>query len=271
MAPVLSGLQIEVGDVYTETWNVFKAHLKPAATLTGIMFGLGWLVPGLIIGGGAMASNFDTREVTPLLAAVAIGILMMIIVMFVGSSALYALYLDALRGRPVDLGAAVSRGASKIPMLFLTSICLVVAILVGYVMCCVPGLLVALGTVLWPGVIFEENLGPIDTLQRAWDLADGHKVNIFLNYLVLMFVNMGIGIVALLIGSIIVGILGIDNSQLLGPGTPPGFVAQMAGQAIQVVLSVLVAPFQAALICVMYDRRTRNPAMPGMQVAQVFS
>ena len=270
MPPVLSGLQIEVGDVYSESWNVFKAQLKPAAAIVGIMMLVGWLVPIVLIGGGVAASNFESDQIAPALVGGGIGFILMMAMMFAGFAGLFALYLDALRGRPVSVGAAMSRGAGKLPMLFITGICWFVAYFVGILMCCVPGILALFGLYMWPGVVFEEDLGPIDSLQRAWDLADGHKVNVFLNYLVFWFMNMVVGVVSLVISAGALGIVGVDDSTATG-GMPAALLPQLVGQAIQMFLSLGLMPFHAALICVMYDRRTRNPAMPGMQVAQVFS
>lgn len=44
----------------------------------------------------------------------------------------------------------------------------------------VPGIIAALGLSLWPWVMVVERRGIVESLQRSWELTDGHKVNLFL-------------------------------------------------------------------------------------------
>lgn len=260
------GLRIEVGDVYREAWDVFRAHLGSALGIIGVTFAATIASAAVLVGVGYALSDFEESMPVPMMVGSVTAVFVFAIAMLVCTSALYALYGDALRGRPTSMGSAFARGASKSLYIFATGIVLGLATFVGMIACCVPGMLLALGTAFWPAVVMEEDLGPIEAGQRAWSLTDGHKSDVFLVFLVLWFINMGIGLVGMVFATAGVAIAGTPDAG----GDFGAVFTQLIGQLFQFVLSFGLMPFQAALFSVMYERRTRVPTS-GADVAAVFA
>jgi uncharacterized membrane protein len=273
-----SGLRIEVGDVYREAWDALKSTLGATGAILGIAVGAGFLVPVAIMAGGFAASGVlapdAMAEPNPdkwIPVGIA-GIVALLIygVVFIGCyGAANALYLDALRGRPTSVGSAMARGFSRFPSLFAAGLLTAMAIVVGYMMCCVPGIILSFGLVLVYPIIVEEDSGPIDGMQRSWNLMDGHKVDMFLILLVLGGLGLGVTLIGAIVNQIVTG------GAAFNPQAPPQGAEQWVpiaiGQIIQMLLAFFLFPLRVAVCCAAYTRRTQPLSAPAADVARVFT
>ena len=102
--------------------------------------------------------------------------------------------LKIARGQPASFGD-VFAGGKYFGSMFVGWIGFTFAIGLGFALCVVPGYIVQFG--LWPFafIIVDQKLGGIDALKKAWSMTTGHKMNIFIFWL-LCFVAIIAGEIA---------------------------------------------------------------------------
>jgi uncharacterized membrane protein len=115
--------------------------------------------------------------------------------------------LKAVRGQPVSFGDVFSGGRYFGPML-VAGILLAFATFFGFLLCIVPGVILALGLGLYSFVIVDEGASGVDALKRSWELTLGHKLNLFLVALIGVLVGVA-GLLACGVGLLVVGPMGM--------------------------------------------------------------
>ena len=90
----------------------------------------------------------------------------------------YSLMKVIETGSAPTVNEAYRWGLGKIPILTLCAIMSWILVLVGFVLCIIPGIIVSLALhVVYPVAIFEKR-GPIEVLERSWVLTKGHRSSI---------------------------------------------------------------------------------------------
>ncbi len=163
-------------------------------------------LPQMIGSGIFNALMMQNEEELQILGAVAyaLGILIGIPLMVWIQMGVASTALELARGRVPDHGL-VFRGGPFLNGLG-TILLVGLATVVGMLLCVVPGVIVALGWLLWIYVVVEHRVGPIETLRRAWRLTDGHKVQIFVFLLLYMCLGLAavvVGLLALCVGVLV--------------------------------------------------------------------
>lgn len=131
--------------------------------------------------------------------------------------------LKIARGQPATFGDVFS-GGKYFGAMFVGWVGYAVAVSIGALLCVVPGYIVQFG--LWPFafVIVDQKLGGVDALKKAWAMTNGHKVNIFVFWLLSILVMIA-GELACLIGMLLVSfplvIMGSAHMYLTLKGEPP--------------------------------------------------
>ena len=77
-----------------------------------------------------------------------------------------------------------------------------VAIVMGLVLLIVPGIIMMLRLWFVGYVLVDERTGPIDAIQRSWDITRGHTMDLLVFFLVLVGLNL-LGAVCLGIGLLV--------------------------------------------------------------------
>lgn len=114
------------------------------------------------------------------------------------------LALKAARGQPTSFGDAFS-GGRWFGKQLVSMIVGAIITAIGYVLCLVPGVIVALGISLSSLLIVDQDLSGVDALKRSWEMTKGHKLNIFLWGLIGIFVYLA-GVLACGFGALFVSI-----------------------------------------------------------------
>jgi uncharacterized membrane protein len=120
---------------------------------------------------------------------------------------LAATALKAIRGQPVSYGDVFSGGRYFGAML-VASILVGLATFLGFVLCIVPGVILALGLGLYQFAVVDEGLSGVDAVKRSWELTLGHKLNIFLFGLIGILVGIA-GLLACGVGLLVVAPMAI--------------------------------------------------------------
>jgi hypothetical protein len=82
---------------------------------------------------------------------------------------------------------------------FFSSILVGLCFLAGFILLIVPGILIALKFMFYGYFIVEEKAGPIEAMQRSWDVTRGHLLELFLFVLASIGINL-LGMLACCIG-----------------------------------------------------------------------
>lgn len=113
-----------------------------------------------------------------------------------------------LAGRPAGVGDMIKQGARRMVGLLLTGLLVGLAILGGYVLLIVPGIMIAVATSLAIPAATVEGGGAVAAFQRSLELTRGYRWSIFGAFLALVALNMVASIGGALLGLIpILGIL----------------------------------------------------------------
>jgi uncharacterized membrane protein len=103
------------------------------------------------------------------------------------------LWLDTARGTPPKFETLFSGADRFLPMLALNVI-LGLAVVVGCVLLIVPGVFAMLIYQLAPYYVVEGRMGPIQALQKSWEVSSGQRGELF----VLALAGIGLGILGVL-------------------------------------------------------------------------
>jgi hypothetical protein len=135
--------------------------------------------------------------------------------------------------------------------LFVASLLQTLSVLIGLVLCVVPGVIAMLWLMFTGPAVMLEGLGGTKALQRSRRLAQGYLGRNFLVLLLLV-------IIAVVIVGIAVGIL--IGSQL---------AATFLGRFVLLAMQTLIAPFSIiAMILLYYDLRVRKEAYDAAALAE---
>ena len=106
---------------------------------------------------------------------------------FLGGIARFA--LTVARGRKPEFGE-VFAGGSTFGAMFVGQLLLTLALAVGFILCIVPGVILALALQFYALFIVDKQLSGVDALKASWEITKGHRVNL----LVLGLVMFGVAL-----------------------------------------------------------------------------
>ena len=106
--------------------------------------------------------------------------------------------LKVARGQPVSFGDVFS-GGQYFGRMFVAAICASIVVVLGSILCLVPGIIVGLGISQYSYLVVDQGLGGVDALKKSWEMTNGHKLNLFL-FGLLAFLVVIAGYIACLIG-----------------------------------------------------------------------
>lgn len=187
--------------------------------------------------------------------------------------AVYRAATDAAQGRPATIASVLLATASRYLTLlglvgvgFLLLLGFYVALVVGFLLLVIPGLVV-IGLAVWMAVrwsmvwaaMLAEDVGPINALRRSWNLTRGHWWRI-----------LGI----LIVVAILQAVIGFGLNILFGgiaaliPGIEPDVRSALV-LIVTTLLNAVVTPITTIAITLLYfDLRVRNEGYDLDQLAQ---
>jgi uncharacterized membrane protein/phage FluMu protein Com len=187
---------IETGDVISTAWEITKRNLGflvaliLVAGLLNILFSLPATVMNVMAEMQKQQNGQDNVALKLFAGLWQIPSNLFSIFLTCGQT---MIMLKLARGEQAALGELFGGGRFFLRMV-LCSIIFGIAVVLGFVLCIVPGIIVALALSPFAMVLIGEDLPGIESLSRAWELTKGNRVTL----LVLGFAGIGIAILGLL-------------------------------------------------------------------------
>jgi uncharacterized membrane protein len=189
---------IDIGDVLSRTWTIFTNNI--AQLLLGmlilILVSMVLIVPLVLvmfmgIGGGAALADQQNEAagIVILILSVFVGFILLILASAWIQSGWIVYLLKIARGEPSEY-SDIFRGGPYMLRLFAAGLVMALAVMLGYMLCIVPGIILGLmfGQFMW--LIVDRNAGAMESLGLSRQLTEGNKLNLFLLMLIIMGIQM---------------------------------------------------------------------------------
>lgn len=193
----LDPVPMEVQPILTRCWELFTAN--PLLVFGAVLLPA---IPAVIIGvadGGLQIAAESDYEMASTYAIIRLGLTIastLIGVFF--QLGMVRIFLNLARGDEADIGMLVGGGRHYLAG-FLASIIVGVAVMLGFILLIIPGIILSLGLQFTFYALVDRDLGAMDAVTESWRITDGHKVSIFV-------INFVIGILAIVFSCITLGI-----------------------------------------------------------------
>lgn len=179
---------LEVSSLFSRAMETFKEHLWPTVGV--------FVIYSLLTSAGSIWGD-----------DVGIGELIIFIVSGPITAGTYMYALRLIRGGEPDLGEML-RGFQVFGKAFVVFALYSVMVVVGLIFLIVPGVYIAVALMPAMFLVLDDDLGAVETLQKAWEMTSGQRGRIFLVLLAIVGINI-LGLLALLVGVIFTGALSL--------------------------------------------------------------
>ncbi len=166
----------EIGEVISQAWEAVKQHW-PVLIFAPIVASI---ITSII--SGVVQFGIGVLGIDEPVVVIAITVVLMILQYLVSAFfqvGVTRIVISAARGEAPDFGALFG-GADRFIALFLCWLIMGIAIGIGFVLLIVPGVILALGLVMAPYYVVDQNMDPIAALKTSWEAMNGHKMKYFL-------------------------------------------------------------------------------------------
>ncbi|HNS97747.1 MAG TPA: hypothetical protein PKL73_12425 [Polyangiaceae bacterium] len=185
-----------VTDSFAFAWNRIKAD---PGTIIGTML-LGYFISNLPSTIARFIPSDEPSDETSLIVTIVLALLGGLFSTFMmGGMTLFT--LNVARGSFYRLNDIFQGGPFFLSILG-ANLLIGLGVMFGTMLLIVPGIIIALGLCLTTLIIVDRRCGAIEALQQSWRLMNGHKLNVFLWWLMAAVVSL-VGILACCIGTIV--------------------------------------------------------------------
>lgn len=189
----------EIGEVFSRAWEVFKPNWV-TLVFTVLVGGFIGQIPSFAVNMIQQAAQLAPDD-PAMIGLSSTGTLLGIVIGQFFQVGYVRIWLTAARGGTPQFGEMFSGASRFLPLLgamFLT----VLAVMVGYVLFIVPGIILGLGLCLTQFYVIDQGLGPVEAMKASWRDTNGQKGKLFLFFLVGMLVMFG-GYLACCVGILV--------------------------------------------------------------------
>jgi LSD1 subclass zinc finger protein len=183
-------VRLDIGDLLTRTFAIFRQNIGTCLAAGAIVYFPSYLVMAAVLGptktlgllaGSFMAEPFQQSDMGPFAIATLINIPLGVFLM----TGLVCLSLQLARTGGGPLGLLFSGGRHMISVFF-SYLMFSIAMSVGMLLCCVPGIWVAIVFSQFIWLIVDGRAGILDSFAMSKQLTEGHRLNIFWLFLLAM-------------------------------------------------------------------------------------
>ncbi len=189
-------VKIEAGDVISTAWEITKRNLGFLVALVlivgllSVLFSLPATVMNVIAEMQKQQNGQDNVALKLFAGLWQIPANLFSIFLTCGQT---MILIKLARGEQATLGELFGGGRFFLRMV-LCSLIFGIAVGIGFVLCIIPGIIVALALSPFAAALIAEDLPGIEALSRAWELTKGNRLTL----LVLVFASIGIAILGFL-------------------------------------------------------------------------
>lgn len=244
-----------IGEILSTAFEIYKANAQNLLMIVAIV-----VVPltfiSAFIGGVVFAPETETvtlfgesvetvsaRTATAALIVALVGVVIGVIINAVLQAAIMRGAAQGSIGDPVDIDASYKWGFARFGSVLLISILVGLAVLGGFILLIIPGIIfLVMFSVAIPALVVE-NLRGTDAMSRSWNLVKGS-----------FWHALGLIIVAGIITAVVGGIVGAIGGAI----SDNWFVVWI----FQAIAQIITAPFTALVTVLLYlDLRARREAL----------
>jgi hypothetical protein len=244
-----------IGEILSTAFEIYKANAQSLLMIVAIV-----VVPltfiSAFIGGVIFAPETETvlifgesvetvsaRTATAALVVALVGVVIGVIINAVLQAALMRGAAQGSIGDPVDIDASYKWGFARFGSVLLISILVGLAVLGGFILLIIPGIIFLVMFAVAIPALVVENLRGTDAMSRSWNLVKGN-----------FWHALGLIIVAGIITAVVGGIVGAIGGAI----SDSWFVAWI----FQAIAQIITAPFAAIVSVLLYlDLRARREAL----------
>jgi Membrane domain of glycerophosphoryl diester phosphodiesterase len=259
MAGVETG-PLTLSEILDRMFSIYRKNFLMLVGIAGLPYAGVTVVIGFLVGIAALISAGGTPDAARIgvgavgavfLVVIIVMVFIFIVAVILASLGTYAAVWDIQVGRTTGIKRAYGVAWSHVGAAILAGILAGLAMIAGFVLLIIPGIIVYLALSLIYPVIIAEDSGGAESLGRSWELTKGYRWKIFVAVLVSFAVSTaityGIQIPMAVIGSV----------SFAAGNMPVWFVILNA--LASVVGSVVPAPLLAIASCLIYyDPRVRK-------------
>jgi uncharacterized membrane protein len=203
---------LNIGEAFTWAWNKFSKNAVPLIVATliygvivGVLYAIVYAVAMLLAPdpvtyydsyGSGFSASYSAGFGAASIAVLALGGLVLFVVIGAIQSAYLGALLDIANSQPVAIGSFFK--PRNVGSVVLAAVIVGVLTSIGYALCVLPGLVVAIFTIFTTILIVDRNLSPIDAIKASIDIVKANFVQVLLAWLI-------IGVITT-VGAIVCGI-----------------------------------------------------------------
>jgi hypothetical protein len=259
MAGVETG-PLTLSEILDRMFSIYRKNFLMLVGIAGLPYAGIAVITGFLVGLAALVVSGGSPDAARIGVGAAGGIFLIVIIVMVfvfivaailASLGTYAAVWDIQVGRKTGIKRAYRIAWSHAGSAILAGILAGLAMLAGFVLLIIPGIIVYLALSLIYPVIIAEDSGGAESLGRSWELTKGYRWKIFVAMLVSFAVSAAITY------GIQIPMLVIASVSFTQGNAPVWFVILNA--LASVLGSVVPAPLLAIASCLIYyDARVRK-------------
>lgn len=230
-----------VGEVLGETFSIFFNSPVPLLVTAVVLVPLSGLTLAL---SSALEESQELARLVVLLNAVDF-----LVVTPITTGAVVYTVFQRMRGRSPAVGESLRVGVSQLLPVLGVAILQGLVMILGFLLCIIPGILFAVMYTVAVPVAIEEKPGVGRSMSRSADLTDGHRSDVF--YVLAVLFLLGIGLEAVVAAAV--------------------FLNDAVEIGLTLVVKVLATGLSATAYTVIYYRlRSVKESLDVDQIASVF-
>lgn len=189
---------VTAGSLAARTFRIWWRNLGRFTGLTALLFVpflvLGLVMAGLIAAQAAQGARFQpTGPMVFAMFAIAIVVALPLGMILLGGLS-YGV-VQHLAGRRLGIGAMLKQGARRTLPLTAALLLVMLAVMGGYVLLIVPGIMIALATSVALPAVVVEGLGPTAAFRRSLELTRGYRWRLLGGFFLVFLVNLALNMI----------------------------------------------------------------------------
>jgi hypothetical protein len=183
-----------VGDVMSRSLRILFANFVPFCLLSAL-----FLVPDLLL--RLMLQSSLAGPDQNMMLVITLMVLPIVLGSLITGALTYGVF-QQMRGRPVGIGACISVGIQRLLPVLAVALVTGILIFLGFLALIVPGIiLLCMWWLAVPAAVIE-NVGVGEAMRRSMTLTEGHRMTVFLIFLVIFAISIGVGMIFVLVMAI---------------------------------------------------------------------